>query len=292
MTIKTKYIVYGILLSLIGILIGSLSHLSMTYASLEHSKEGFVSWILAMAIEAGLLAISFGIAERRRQNKSVRNLMVFLFLFGLINFFCNTNYSLSVLLDMDTFGWDKIITIDWYTLLKVFVTSSSLPILMLALTELYSIFLMKLKREQQEEKYATMSAEEKIIKAELKKKMLKEIKLSETPDEEIEDQILGIESSKIWSAIPVISKTKKTKPESKKKKEKNDVKKEHSPIVTEIKEESVIYDQKSFDEIKNAIIDNNISELVSNEQKSPEVGEATEVIEESFTSIKKKQQKT
>jgi hypothetical protein len=73
-----------------GILIGSVSHLSYTFYTLEEKDSlGFVSFTISLGIEAGMLAIAFGIAERRRAGRRIIDLLFYQVFFAAVNFYGN-----------------------------------------------------------------------------------------------------------------------------------------------------------------------------------------------------------
>lgn len=152
---KTKYIYYGILVSLIAILMGSVSHLAYTFASLEVKQNdgsyGYVSWILAIGIESGMLAIAFGFTERRRRKEGTTDLLLYLFFFGLINFYANTYYAISTYTDVRNLKMKDVEGLDALIRITIGFLSSSLPLLVIALTELLSIFAVKMKQEEKEQ---------------------------------------------------------------------------------------------------------------------------------------------
>lgn len=153
---KTKYIYYGIITSLIAILMGSVSHLAYTFASLEVKQTdgsyGYVSWILAIGIESGMLAIAFGFTERRRRKEGTGDLLAYLFFFGLINFYANTYYAISTYTSVRNLTMSDVEGLDLLIRITIGFLSSSLPLLVIALTELLSIFAVKMKQEEKEQR--------------------------------------------------------------------------------------------------------------------------------------------
>lgn len=149
---KTKLIYYGILISLISILLGSVSHLTYTFSTLEPKTDsGIVSFVISCGIEAGMLAVAFGVAERRRLKQSAKDLFAYLTAFGIINFFGNTYFAISVYTNVRNLKWADIQGVDFLVVLTVLMLSSSLPLLVIALTELLSIFQVKMTKEEQRE---------------------------------------------------------------------------------------------------------------------------------------------
>lgn len=149
---KTKYILYGIITSLVGILIGSISHLNYTFSTLEDPDSlGFVSLTLSIGIEAGMLGIALGVAEKRRLGQPAGTLWMFLLIFAFINFYANTYFAISIYKGERNLTWDQLTGIDNLVIATFVILSSSLPFLVLALTELYSIFRLKLLEEEEGE---------------------------------------------------------------------------------------------------------------------------------------------
>lgn len=152
----TKWIYYGIILSIVGVLFGSWSHLAHVYQLVERVPSyefSLKSWIVASAIEAGMLSISFIISYKRRKEEPAGYFVFFLLIFAFVNAYANTYSSLANHVEKDVLlKWRDIAHIDWFVWVTIVITSSFLPLLTVALTELQSIVLLKLRSEEQSEK--------------------------------------------------------------------------------------------------------------------------------------------
>lgn len=161
---KTKLIYYGVFISLLGILIGSVSHLSYTFFTLEEKDSfGFVSFTISAGIEAGMLAIAFGIAERRRAGRKIIDLLFYQIFFASVNFYGNLYFAISVFTNVRNLTMEDIMKVDSLILFTACFLSGSLPILALSLSELQSIFGLRVKQEdKQKEKLLEKEKQEKI----------------------------------------------------------------------------------------------------------------------------------
>ena len=149
--IKYKIFIVMIFMSLLGITITSMSHLTKTFSYVQYGEYGkIISFMMALSIELAMLGIAFGIAENRRKKDNYSlfsNIILYigLVLFFIINFFGNTYHAITIYLksskmleSFDLIGIDSLV---WGTIL---ITSSVLPILIIILTELFVIFYNKL----------------------------------------------------------------------------------------------------------------------------------------------------
>lgn len=168
--LKTKHLYYGIIISLAFILFGSVNHIAYAFGTLEKTKEAnTVAIILALGTEIAMLMVGFGMAERRRNKQSAKDLIFYLFCFAIINFYGNIYHAISVykgepnLKMVDVFGdpSDPSSGIDKLILFTSVFFSGTLPLIALALTELQSIYAYKILKEQQEIKNAELKAERK-----------------------------------------------------------------------------------------------------------------------------------
>jgi len=187
---KTKLIYYGVFVSLLGILIGSVSHLSYTFFTLEEKESlGFVSFTISAGIEAGMLAIAFGIAERRRSGRQIIDLLFYQIFFAAVNFYGNLYFAISVFTGQRNLTVEHIVSVDPLILFTACFLSGSLPILALSLSELQSIFGLRVKQEDKiEQKRIEKEKQEKIKeeRRELKKKEREEfLKAYNGKDKEI-----------------------------------------------------------------------------------------------------------
>lgn len=205
--IKSKYIYIGILISLVGVLGGSLSHLSYTFGTLEQDGSGMISFIISAGIEFGQLAIAMGVAERRRQKKSAKDLIFYLFCFAFINFFGNVYHSASVYTGILNLKMENLMNIDRLVSTTIFILSGALPVLALSLTELQSIFFQKWQTEKIMEEKMKRDAEKELEKSTAKSSR-------KTPAVEVAEFTM-LEEKKPDPVPVVVSKPKSVKKKSK-----------------------------------------------------------------------------
>ena len=145
---KTKYIYYATLISLAGILLGSLSHLAYFFGTGEAEGVEVTQWVIALAMEVGLMALGFGLVVIKQQRKSELGLVIYLGLFVCISLIGNTYYSLAVNANNRNLLLKDLQHIDPLVIFRIVCSSSILPLLILVLTRLQSIFFMKWKAEE------------------------------------------------------------------------------------------------------------------------------------------------
>jgi len=150
--IKYRIFVFMIFLSLCGITITSMSHLTKTFSFIQYGEyKDIISFLMAFSIEIAMLGIAFGIAENRRKkdvSSFFSNLVLYigLILFFIINFYGNTYHAINVYLKTNKIleSFD-LIGIDILVWIMIIITSSVLPVLILILTELFVVFYNKLE---------------------------------------------------------------------------------------------------------------------------------------------------
>jgi hypothetical protein len=159
------------------------NHLSFVFSSLEEGNDtSLISWVIATGIEAGMLAIAFGIAERRRSNKGITDLIFYLLFFASINFYGNFYYAVSVYTKVRYLKMEHVVSVDYLILFTIAFLSGCLPLLALALTELQSIFGLKYRQEQDLER----RTREKEL-AEKKKEEAKTLRAAEVTPKRVPD---------------------------------------------------------------------------------------------------------
>ena len=140
------YVKFGILLSLVFVLFGSVSHLAYTYNTIEKDNSGLVGWVLAFGIEMGLAWTAFGLKENKSikgNEKEAKRLIQYIWLFSIINFFGNYYYSVSKDLEVLSFTFEQFKAVNIMNHLKFFMLSASLPIISLSLIDIYAIVSQK-----------------------------------------------------------------------------------------------------------------------------------------------------
>lgn len=151
---------FGILVSLVFVLFGSVNHLAYTFNTIEGSAAGFTGWVIALGVESGLLWIAFGMSEKRkvRDRERMWLLTFFMFCFCFINFAGNYYYGIARYVEKDHLLMVDFIKVDLMIHFKTLLLSGSLPLIALALIEVYSIFSHKknleVKRVRREKKAA------------------------------------------------------------------------------------------------------------------------------------------
>lgn len=139
--INPKLVYWAILSALILILYGSANHLAYSFGTLELEGINSISLAVAIGLEAAMLGIAFGVTERRRKKERYWDLIIYLIIFGMINFYGNMYHSISVFHAQKRYiTMEDVMNLDKFVLLTIAVFSGSLPFLTLSLTELLSIF--------------------------------------------------------------------------------------------------------------------------------------------------------
>ena len=162
--IKTKYIYYGVMIALLLVLISSTNHIAFTYNSietyavdgassipLEQKDVSIMSYLISAGFECAMLFLGIAVAERRRNKESTKDLTGFLWFFAFINFFCNLYFALSVNTKIPNLKLDDILRIDYFILFKHCLLAGSLPIVVLSLLEILTIFNKKMRREEKKD---------------------------------------------------------------------------------------------------------------------------------------------
>ena len=163
--------------SLIAGLIGSVSHLAYSIGAYELSGEGWISWIIAVCVELGMLGISLGMADQRRKlsdakykpteldTKSTITLKRAMMLFAAVNVFGNAYYSFAVILSKPRFllkdvqnNPDKIDEVTWAAIIFF---SIIVPALIYVMAELQSIYALNLILERKAADDAQLKADQK-----------------------------------------------------------------------------------------------------------------------------------
>lgn len=140
------YVKFGILLSLVFVLFGSVSHLAYTYNTIEKDNSGLVGWVLAFGIEMGLAWTAFGLKENKSikgNEKEAKRLVQYIWLFSIINFFGNYYYSVSMGLGIKSFTIEQFMLVNIMDHIKFSLLSASLPIIGLSLIDIYTIVSQK-----------------------------------------------------------------------------------------------------------------------------------------------------
>jgi len=261
--IKYKIFIVMIFMSLFGITITSMSHLTKTFSYVQYGEYGkIISFMMALSIELAMLGIAFGIAENRRKKDNYSlfsNIILYigLVLFFIINFFGNTYHAITIYLksskmleSFDLIGIDSLV---WGTIL---ITSSVLPILIIILTELFVIFYNKLHTNTE----LFLKLEEDINNKNTKNRKKKQNKIIDTIKEISKD-------------IKINSNKKEDNNEDKKEDNNEDKKEdkiENKKLDNKIQNDSINQlnnKNKIFEEIKNEITTELISSDIDKEKE-------------------------
>lgn len=144
----------GILISLVFVLFGSVSHLAYTFNTVEGAGSHIVGWIIALGVESGLMWIAFGLSEKRKNNDKSRLWLLTFFMFGFcfINFVGNYYYGISRYLENEQLLYVDFLKVDLMIHFKTLLLSGSLPLIALALIEIYAIFTHRKGLEEKKQK--------------------------------------------------------------------------------------------------------------------------------------------
>lgn len=115
----------------------SVSHLAYAFSSLEFDGDLFAGWAAAVAIDAGMVALSSLMESRRKARRSAKTFRHGLWIFAAISFFGNMIHALSV-----AYGPGIVIPWVWrdlFTFGKSLILSGSLPVLNIYLGEMLSV---------------------------------------------------------------------------------------------------------------------------------------------------------
>jgi hypothetical protein len=185
----------GILVSLVFVLFGSVSHLAYTFNTVEVAGSGVVGWIIAFGIESGLMWLAFGLSEKRKNNDKTRLILLtsFMFAFCFINFLGNYYYGISRYLENEQLLYADFIKVDQMIHYKTLLLSASLPLIALALIEVYAIFTHRktIEKKKQERLIKQSGKDEKNVKT--PKIISKKQEVTNIRTEESAKQIIGKE---------------------------------------------------------------------------------------------------
>jgi len=114
-------------LALVLALAGSLKHLAAVFASVDGGVS--MGWLQAIAIDAGLFALSYSIRQRKTDKRTTKPIWTGVLLFSAISIYGNLAYGI-----LSTSGNLPL----WIVTIKPYILAGSLPILVLFLAELLS----------------------------------------------------------------------------------------------------------------------------------------------------------
>lgn len=114
-------------MALVLALAGSLKHLATVFAGVDGNQ--FLGWLQAVAIDAGVLGLSYSLRGRKTNRRSVKPLWLGISLFTGISIYGNLTYGLQ-----HTIGNLPY----WITATRPYVLAATLPVLVLYLAEILS----------------------------------------------------------------------------------------------------------------------------------------------------------
>ncbi len=118
-------------------LAASVSHLAWAFGTLEFPGSEWVGWLAALAVDAGLASLAYGMQQRKRAKRSANDLRAGVIAFAGISAFANFLHAVSSEVT-GTLVWASFGTIDTLTLVKAVALSASLPLLVVYLGEILS----------------------------------------------------------------------------------------------------------------------------------------------------------
>jgi hypothetical protein len=130
----------GVIASIILIQFGSVSHLAYTFATIENKENSLVGWVLALGIEIALAFTAFGLKEQARFKDKSQGAYLRRYLIGFcaINLWGNYFYGVDRL-DLIGRAFGDIVSRATLDHINVIVLSASLPLISLALIEVYAV---------------------------------------------------------------------------------------------------------------------------------------------------------
>lgn len=107
----------------IAALVSSVKHVAWAFGTLEFLGEQWFGWIPALAVDAGLAAIAYGIQQRKKAKRPAMSLWFGLFFFSIISIIANVMHGSAVNKGID---------------LTTIVLSATLPIMVIYLGDIVS----------------------------------------------------------------------------------------------------------------------------------------------------------
>lgn len=130
----------------VAALVSSVKHVAWAFGTLEFEGEQWFGWIPALAVDAGLAAIAYGIHQRKKAKRPTRALWFGLFFFSAISIIANVMHGSTVNNGID---------------LTTIVLSATLPIMVIYLGDIVSSDDVQLakKNEQTDERVQRLKDE-------------------------------------------------------------------------------------------------------------------------------------
>lgn len=128
-------------------LLASWSHVVAAFARLEHggapawlARVGPLAAVLAaVALDLGLIALAWGIGQRRRLGRPAGDLWAAVAVFAGLSAFANANHALGVVLKGQAVTWAAVTALDGWTLASVIGLAAALPLLALWLARVVEL---------------------------------------------------------------------------------------------------------------------------------------------------------
>ena len=128
-------------------LLASWSHVVAAFARLEHggapawlARVGPLAAVLAaVALDLGLIALAWGIGQRRRLGRPAGDLWAAVAVFAGLSAFANAGHAFTVVFDGAPVTWAAIVALDGWTLASVIGLAAALPLLALWLARVVEL---------------------------------------------------------------------------------------------------------------------------------------------------------
>jgi len=124
-----------LLLSLIMLLSAGLHNVAKAFASVKLGSAPIIHWGSAVAIELGVVALGLAIAVRARSGQRSPRLQGGVLLFVAASMFANYDSSLQSLVGGGNVTWQRLSTVDAWTLTKAGLLGGALPVMVLLVIE-------------------------------------------------------------------------------------------------------------------------------------------------------------
>jgi hypothetical protein len=118
-------------------LAASIGHVAWAFGTLEFPGSAWVGWLAALAVDAGLAALAYGVQQRKRARRSARDLWAGVLLFAGISAFANLLHAMTAVTGF-TVTLATFAAVDALALAKAVILSASLPLLVVYLGEVVS----------------------------------------------------------------------------------------------------------------------------------------------------------
>ncbi len=128
-------------------LLASWSHVVSAFGRLEHggppawvARVGpWASVLAAVALDLGLIALAWGIGQRRRLGRPAGDLWAAVAVFAGLSAFANANHAFTVVLTGQPVTWARVVALDGWTLASVIGLAAALPLLALWLARVVEL---------------------------------------------------------------------------------------------------------------------------------------------------------